>query len=86
MAESKEELKSLLMNVKEEGEKAGLKLSIQKTKIMAFSPITSWKIVGKKLQTVRDFIFKGLQIHSRYDCNLETKDIAPWKKSYDQPR
>ena len=53
---------------------------------MAFSPITSWKIVGKKLQTVRDFIFKGLQIHSRYDCNLETKDIAPWKKSYDQPR
>ena len=53
---------------------------------MAFSPITSWKIVGKKLQTVRDFIFEGLQIHSRYDCNLEIKDIAPWKKSYDQPR
>ena len=57
MAESEEELKSLLMRVKEESEKAGLKLNIQKTKIMASSPITSWQIDGEKLETVTDFIF-----------------------------
>ena len=63
MAESEEELKSLLMKVKEEREKVGLKLSIQKTKIMAFSPITSWQIDG---ETVADFIFLGLQNHYRW--------------------
>ena len=64
MAESKEELKSLLMNVKEESEKVGLKLNIQKTKIMASSPITSWQIDGETMETVRDY-FWGLQNHSR---------------------
>ena len=62
MEESKEELKSLLMKVKEESEKAGLKFSIQKTKIMASSPITSWQIEGGKMETVRDFIFLGSKI------------------------
>ena len=66
MAESKEELKSLLMKVKGESEKAGLKLSIQKTKIMASSPITSWQIDGETVETVRDFIWRGwLQNHCR---------------------
>ena len=62
MSESKEELKSFLMEVKEESEKAGLKLSIQKTKIMASGPITSWQINGETIETVTDFIFGGLQI------------------------
>ena len=62
MAESKEELKSFLMKVKEESEKAGLKVSIQKTKIMAFSPITSWQIDGETMETVTDFIFLGSKI------------------------
>ena len=62
MAESKEELKSLLMKLKQESEKAGLKFSIQKTKIMASSPVTSWQIEGGKLETVRDFIFLGSKI------------------------
>ena len=62
MAESEEALKSLLMKVKEESEKPGLKLSIQKTKIMASGPITSWKIVGETMETVRDFYFLGSQI------------------------
>ena len=66
MAESEEELKSLLMKVKEENEKVGLKLKIQKTKIMASSPITSWQIDGKTMETVRDFIFGGLQNHCRW--------------------
>ena len=65
MAESKEELKNLLMKVKE-SEKVGLKLNIQKTKIMASSPITSWQIDGKTMETVRDFIFGGLQNHCRW--------------------
>ena len=65
MAE-REEPKSLLMKVKEETEKAGLKLNIQKSKIMAFSPITSWQIHGEKTETVRDFYFRGLQNHSRW--------------------
>ena len=63
MVESKEELKSLLMKVKEESEKAGLKLNIQKTKIMASNPITSWQIEGETMETVRDFILGGLQNH-----------------------
>ena len=65
MEESKEELKSLLMKVKEESEKVGLKLNISKTKIMAFGPITSWKIDGKTLETMRDY-FWGLQNHCRW--------------------
>ena len=70
IAESEEELKSLLMRVKEESEKAGLKPSIQKTKIMAFSPITSWQIYG---ETVRDFIFLGSKITADGDCSHEIK-------------
>ena len=66
MAESEEELKSLLMKVKEESEKAGLKLNIQKTKIMASGPITSWQIDGKTVETVTDFILGGLQNHCRW--------------------
>ena len=66
MAESKEELKSLLIKVKEESEKVGLKLNIQKTKIMASSPITSWQIDGETVETVRDFILGGLQNHCRW--------------------
>ena len=65
MAESKEELKSLLMKVKEESEKVGLKLNIQKTKIITSSPITSWEIDGETMETVRDFILEGLQNHCR---------------------
>ena len=66
MAESEEELNSLLMKVKEESEKAGLKLNIQKTKIMASGPITSWEIDGKTLETVADFFFSGLQTYCRW--------------------
>ena len=66
MAESEEELKSFLMKVKEESEKVGLKLNIQKTKIMASSPITSWEIVGETVEAVTDFIFWGLQNHCRW--------------------
>ena len=69
MGESEEELKSLLMKVKEEGEKVGLKLNIQKTKIMASSPITSWQIDGKKVETVADFIFIGSTITVDNDSN-----------------
>ena len=73
MAESEEELKSLLMRVKEESEKAGLKLSIQKTKIMASSPITSWQIEEGKLEVVTDFIFLGSKITADGDCSHEVK-------------
>ena len=66
MAESEEELKNLLMRMKEENEKAGLKLNIQKTKIMASSPITSWQIDGETVETVSDFILGGLQNHCRW--------------------
>ena len=66
MAESKEELKSLLMKVKEENEKVGLKLNIQKTKIMSSSPITSWQIDGETMETVTDFYFLGLQNHCKW--------------------
>ena len=82
MAESKE-LKSLLMKLKEESEKAGLKLNIQKPKIMASGPLTSWQIDG---ETVSDFIFWGTKITADGDCSHETKTLNPWKKSYDQPR
>ena len=73
MAESEEELKSLLMKVKEESEKAGLKLNIQKTKIMASSPSTSWQIDGKTMETVRDFILGGSKITGDGDCSHEIK-------------
>ena len=73
MAESEEELKSLLMKVKEESEKVGLRLNIQKTKIMASSPITSWEIDGETVETVSDFIFLGSQITAGGDCNHEIK-------------
>ena len=73
MAEGEEELKSLLMKVKEESEKAGLKLSIQKTKIMTSSPITSWQIEGETMQTVTDFIFGGSRITADGDCSHEIK-------------
>ena len=73
MAESEEELKSLLMKVKEESEKAGLKLNIQKTKIMASSPIISWHIDGETMETVTDFIFLGSQITADGDCSYEIK-------------
>ena len=73
MAESKEELKSLLMKVKEEREKAGLKLNTQKTKIMAYSTITSWQIDGEKVETVPDFIFLGSKITADGDCSHEIK-------------
>ena len=74
MAESKEELKSLLMKVKEKSEKAGLKLNIQETKIMAFSPNTSWQIDGEAVEIVRDFIFLGSKITADGDCSHEIKD------------
>ena len=73
MAESKEELKSLLMKVKEESEKVGLKLNIQKTKIIASSPITSWEIDGETMETVRDFILGGSKITADVDCSNEIK-------------
>ena len=84
MAESEEELKSLLMKV--ESEKVGLKLNIQKMKIMASSPITSWEIDGETVETVSDFIFWGSKITADGDCSHEIKKFPPWKKSYDQPR
>ena len=73
MAESEEELKSLLMKVKEESEKAGLKLNIQKTKIMAFGPITSWQIDGETMETVTNFIFLGFKFTADGDCSHEIK-------------
>ena len=73
MAESEEELKSLLMKVKEESEKVDLKLSIQKTNIMASGPITSWQIDGKTMETVRDFIFLGSKITADGDCHCEIR-------------
>ena len=73
MAESEEELKSLLMKVKEESEKVGLKLNIQKMKIMASSPITSWQIDGETMETVTDFIFLGFKITADDDCSHEIK-------------
>ena len=73
MAESEEELKSLLINVKEENEKVSLKLNIQRTKIMASGPITSWQINGETMETVTDFIFLGSQITADGDCSHKTK-------------
>ena len=86
MAESKKELKSLLMKVKEESEKAGLKLNIQKTKIMTFGPITSWQIGGETVETVSDFIFWAPKSLQMVTAAMKSKTLVPWKKSYDQPR
>ena len=84
MAESKV---SLLMKVKEESGKAGLKLSIQKTKIMTSDPITSWQIDGETVETVPDLIFLGSKITADGDCSHEIiRHLTPWKESYDQPR
>ena len=77
MAESEEELKSLLTKVEEESEKAGLKLNIQKTKIMAPGPITSCQIDGETMETVRDFILGGSKITADGDCSHEIKDTSP---------
>ena len=87
MAESEEDLKRLLMNVKEENEKVGLKFNIQKTKIMASGPITSWQTDGEAMEIVTGFLFLGSKISADDDCSHEIKKIlAPWKKSYDQLR
>ena len=86
MAESEEELKSLLMKVKEESKKVGLMLNIQKTKITASGPITSWAIDGETVETVSDFIFLGSKITEDGDCNHEIKKtLGPWKENCDQP-
>ena len=74
------------MKVKEESEKVGLKFNIQKTKIMASGPVTSWQIDGETTETVTDFILLGSEIIADGDCSHEIKTLAPWKKSYDQPR
>ena len=74
------------MKVKEESEKVGLKLNIQKTKIIASDPITSWQIDGEMVETVADFIFWGFKITADGNCNHEIKTLTPWKESYDQPR
>ena len=87
LAESEEELKSLLMKVK--SETVGFELNIQKTKIMASGPITSWQIDGETVETVSDFIFGGSKITADGDCSHEPwneKTLTPWKESYDQPR
>ena len=87
MAESEEELKSRLMKVEEVSEKGGLMLNIQKTKIMASGPITSWEIDGETVETVSDFNFLGSKVTADGDCSHEIKRCLPlWKESYDQPR
>ena len=86
MADNEEELKSLLMKVKEKSEKVGLKLTIQKTKIMASGPITSWQIDGETVETVSDFIFWAPKSLQMVTVAMKLKDTYPWKKSYDQPR
>ena len=83
---SKKILKSLLIKVKEENKKFGLKLNIQKPKIMASGPITSWQMDGETVETVSDFIFLCSKITADGDCSHEIKTLAPWEKSYDQPR
>ena len=85
-AESEEELKNLLMKVKEESEKIRLKLNIQRTKIMASGPITAWEIDGETVETVSDLILGGSKITADGDYSHEIKRLTPWKKSYDQPR
>ena len=79
MAESEEELKNLLIKVKEESEKVGLKLNIQKTKIMVSGPITSWQIDGETMETMADFVFWGSKNTAGGDCSHEIKTLTPWK-------
>ena len=79
MAESKKELENLLMKMKEESEKVGLKFNIQKTKIMASCPIISWQIDGETMETVRNFTLRGSKITVDGDCSHEIKTVAPWK-------
>ena len=86
MAKSQEALKSLLMKVKEESEKVGLKLNIQKTKIMTSGPITSWEIDEETVDTVSGFILGGSKITANGDCSHEIKTLTTLKESYDQPR
>ena len=86
MAASEEELRTLLVRVKEESEKAGLKLNIQKTKVMASSPMTSWQMNGESMETVTEFLFSGSKITVDGDCSHEIKTFASWKKNYDKPR
>ena len=86
MVESEEELKSFLMQVKEKSEKVGLKLNIQKTKIMASGPITSWQIDGETVETVSGFIFGHSKITADGDCSHEIKRHLLLRRSYDQPR
>ena len=86
MAESEEELKSLLMKVKVDSEKVGIKLNIQKTKIMAFEPITSWEIDGETVETLADFIFLSSKTLVMVIAAMKIKTLTPWEKSYDQPR
>ena len=86
MAENEKELKSFLMKVKEESEKPGLKLNIQKTKIMASGLITPWQIDGETMETVTDFILLGSKITADGDCSHEIKILTPWKKSYDHTK
>ena len=86
MAESEEKLKSLLMKLKVESEKVGLKLNIQKTKILASSPVTSWQIDGETMETVTNFIVLGSKITADGDCSHGIKTLDSWKKSYDRPR
>ena len=74
------------MKVKEESEKVGLKLNIQKTKMVASGPITSWQIDGETMETVADFIFLGSKITADGNCSHKIKTFAPWKESYDKPR
>ena len=85
MAESEKELKSLLLKVKEESEKDGLKFSIQKMKIKASGSITSWQIDGKTMETVTDFVFLSSKITADGDSSHEIKTLAPWKKSHNEP-
>ena len=86
MVDSEEELKSLFMKVKEESEKVGLKLNIQKTKIMASGPIASWEINGETVETVSDFIFWAPKSLQMVTAAWNYKMLTPWKESYDQPR
>ena len=86
MAESEEELRSLLIRVKQVSEKAGLKFNIQKTKIMASSPINSWQIDGKTMETVTGLILGGSKTLQMATQAMTIKMLAPWKKNYDKPR
>ena len=86
MAESEEELRSLLIRVKQVSEKAGLKFNIQKTKIMASHPMTSWQIDGVTMETETEFTLGGSKITANGDCSHEIKTLAPWRERYDKPK